>query len=145
MKTKLVTSFALAAGLLMVCSPMFAHHGSAVSYVIDLKKQVTVTGTVTEWRWANPHCYLMYDVKDEKGNIVNWGAETGAPNTMAGHGFTRNTFKPGDTVTITVFPSRIGSARGLLSKVVLNGKVLLDDAQSRVRTPPADGEVSPEK
>jgi hypothetical protein len=122
----------------MICGPVFAHHGSAVSYTIDLNKLVTMKGTVTSFEWANPHVYLMYDVKDEKGNVVHWGAETHAPSVLSDEdGWTRNTFKPGDEITITVFPSRVGAPRGLIAKIVLNDKILIDDAKVRIRTPNA--------
>jgi hypothetical protein len=125
MKRNLLTSYALVVGLLMTCGPMLAHHGSGVSY--DMKKQISMTGTVTKVQWANPHVYIMYTVKDEGGNVVLWGAESHPPNMMADRGWKMNTLKPGDTIVITVFPSRVGTSRGLLAKVVLDGKVLLDD------------------
>lgn len=112
-------------GILIAAGPTLGHHGSAASY--DLTKHVTMTGTVTEWVWENPHCYVMYNAKDEKGNVVLWGAETHPPNIMIDRGWTRHSLKPGDIVTVTVFPSKTGQPRGLLAKVVFNGKVLLDD------------------
>lgn len=125
MTNRLLPFYIAIVGILIVCSPMLAHHGSAASY--DLTKQVTMTGTVTEWFWENPHCYVMYNVKDDKGNVVLWGAETHPPNIMTDRGWTRHSLKPGDSVTITLFPSKTGQPRGLLAKVVFNGKVLLDD------------------
>lgn len=117
---------------------LVAHHGSAVSYDID--KQVTLTGTVTEVVWRNPHIFIMFDVKDDKGNVVNWGAESHPPAGMARNRvndvllpFTSTTVKAGDVVTIVVFPSRINAPRGLLAKVVKDGKVLLDDGETRNR------------
>jgi hypothetical protein len=89
---------------------------------------VTMEGTVTEFQWRNPHVYILYDVKDDKGNVVNWGAETHSPVVCENDdGWTKNTLKPGDRVTISVFPSNVGSSRGLLAKIVLNGKVIIDD------------------
>jgi hypothetical protein len=125
MRRNLLASCALAVGLLMACGPLLAHHGSGVSY--DMKKQVSMTGTVTKVQWTNPHVYIMYTVKDEAGNSVLWGAESHPPNMMVERGWNMNSLKPGDTIVITVFPSRVGTPRGLLGKVVLNGKVLLDD------------------
>jgi hypothetical protein len=137
-KSKPVGFLSLLACLVSICVPGFAHHGSAVSYTIDLNKLITMKGTVTSFEWANPHVYLMYDVKDEKGNVVHWGAETHAPSVLSDEdGWTRNTFKPGDEITITVFPSRVGAPRGLIAKIVLNDKVLIDDAKVRIRTPDA--------
>ena len=126
MRSKVLFYFRLGAALLMFSGRAFAHHGSAVSY--DTNKMVTVEGTVTEFRWRNPHVYVMYDVKDAQGTVVNWGAETHSPIVCEEQdGWTKSTLKPGDKVTVTVFPSKIGTARGLLAKIALNGKVILDD------------------
>jgi hypothetical protein len=105
----------------------FAHHGSGVSY--DLSKVVTMEGTVTEFQWRNPHVYVMYDVKDAQGNVVNWGAETHAPVVCENQDhWTKSTLKPGDKITIGIFPSKLGSPRGLLAKIVMaDGTVIIDD------------------
>ena len=126
MRSKLVPVWFLFAVSLMVSGPAFAHHGSGISY--DMSKTVTAEGTVTEFRWQNPHVYVMYDVKDAQGNVVNWGAETHAPVVCEDQdGWSKSTLKPGDKITIVVFPSKIGTSRGLLAKIVLNGKVIIDD------------------
>jgi hypothetical protein len=97
-------------------SVLFAHHGSRVSY--DMKKMVTLTGTVTEFQWQNPHIYILFDAKDENGVVTNWGAESYSPAVMARSGWDHRTLKPGDKVTITLWPSKIGTPRGFLAKVV---------------------------
>ncbi len=126
MKNKLWIYFALTAALLMISGRTFAHHGSIVSY--DTHKIVSMEGTVTEFQWRNPHVYVMYDVKDAQGKVVNWGAETHSPIVCENDdGWTKSTLKPGDKITISVFPSKIGATRGLLAKIVLNGKVIIDD------------------
>jgi hypothetical protein len=125
-KNKVLTCFCLAAALLMIPGLTFAHHGSAVSY--NLSKMVSMEGIVTEFQWRNPHVYILYDVKDDKGAVVNWGAETHSPIVCENEdGWTKSTLKPGDKITISVFPSTIGTPRGLLAKIVFNGKVLIDD------------------
>jgi Family of unknown function (DUF6152) len=131
MKDRLAKSLALFVGVLTACGLMWAHHGSTVSY--DLTKEVVMNGTVTEFDWQNPHVFVMYDVKDDKGKVVHWGAETHSPLICQNEDhWTKSTFKPGDQITVTVFPARGGSPRGLLAKVVRDGQVLLDDtARSR--------------
>ena len=69
-----VRRFIVSAALAGVGSVASAHHGSAISY--DLSQQVTLTGEVTEWVWKNPHCFVMFNVTDEQGKVVTWGAET---------------------------------------------------------------------
>ena len=88
-----------------------------MSYV--LTKNLTMEGTVTEFQWRNPHVYVMYDVKDALGNVVNWGAETHSPIVCENEdGWTKSTLKPGDKITVSVYPSKIGTPRGLLAKIV---------------------------
>jgi hypothetical protein len=72
-KGKFLVVLTLAITSLIVSIPLFAHHGNAA---FDVGKKVTLKGTVTEWVWANPHCWLKFDVKDDKGNVIHWVAET---------------------------------------------------------------------
>src|SRR5687768_11057021 len=79
---------------LMLCGTLFAHHGTGVSY--DGSKEVTLTGVVTLFNFRSPHVQLYFDVKDESGKVVSWGAENDTPGNLAKQGWTRTTFKPGD-------------------------------------------------
>ena len=74
MDRKLGLSIAASVTSLMFSLPLLAHHGSRVSY--DMTKELTMKGTVTEYQYQNPQIYIMYDVKDEKGDVVHWGVET---------------------------------------------------------------------
>jgi len=135
MKRTILNIVVLAAALgavLAVSQPVRAHHGSRVSYELDPAKELTMTGTVTEFRWANPHVYILFDVMDDKGTVTHWGAETSPPYMLAKHGWSKGMFKPGDQITISVFPSKAGTPVGLLSKISFNGKQLLDDELRRV-------------
>ena len=73
MKNRLLLVFASAVAALVISAPLSAHHGNAA---FDTGKKVTMKGTVTEWFWANPHCFLKFDVKDDSGNVAHWAAET---------------------------------------------------------------------
>jgi Family of unknown function (DUF6152) len=128
--------FAICISLLSV--PILAHHGSAISYETQLEKAISMKGTVTEFDWKNPHCYILYNVKDANGKVVEWSAETSSPSSMTGeHGWSRTTVKAGDELTFTVLPSKISTSAGLLYKLVAgDGKVLLED-RSRLRQDPA--------
>ncbi len=111
----------LIVGVFSLSVPMFAHHGTNISY--DRSKPVTMQGTVTEFRFANPHPQLFVDVKDGSGNVANWGCEIAAnPYQLILSGWTKqrstNELKPGTAVTITVAPSRAGTNAALLLKVV---------------------------
>jgi hypothetical protein len=91
-----------------------AHHGSAS---FD-DKEVTLKGKVTDWLWANPHCFLRMDVT-EQGTTRNWNLELGNPTDMASRGFRRMTFKPGDEVTVTLQPVKSGAPVGRIRSVLL--------------------------
>jgi len=108
-------------GLLFVSVPMFAHHGTNISY--DRSKAVTLRGTVAEFRFANPHPQLYVDVTDSEGKVTNWGCEIAAnPYQLILSGWTKQRsteeLKPGTNVTITIAPSRAGTNAGLLMKVL---------------------------
>ena len=122
MKRYLWTSLAVAVGLLMVCGPLFAHHGNAA---YDAKNPVTLKGTVTEFEWANPHVQIFFDVKDEKGNVAHWSVETLSPGKLVRCGWAKDSVKAGDSVIITTLPAKTGAPVGFLTKLVFaNGKEL---------------------
>ena len=111
-------------GLILVSIPTFGHHGTGISY--DQDKWVTVTGTVLEFAWKNPHSQLYLAVTDDKGNTVRWGLEMSSPGVMIRQGWNNRQFKPGDQVTVNVHPSRTGAPVGecIPCSGTLNGKEL---------------------
>ena len=121
MRKSMFLTVALLAGVLT----LFAHHGTNASY--DPNKSVTLTGTVTEWVFSNPHSQLFFDVKDSSGTVVHWGGELQSPGNLRKDGWSKTTFKFGDQITLTVHPSRAGTPVGVVDRskpVVLNGKPL---------------------
>ncbi len=134
MKYRFSMVFALAVGVLIFSAPLFAHHGTAA---LDTEKNLTMKGTVTEWFWANPHCFIQMDVKDDQGQMIHWVVETSAPPSMINSGWTKQTLKPGDQVTVTVNPVKSGRTVGRVVEVVLpNGQKLNGGFGS---PPPATG------
>ncbi len=105
-------------GILLVSAPLLAHHGAAA---LDTGKEITLKGTVTEWTWSNPHCFLQFDAKDDKGTVRNWAVETQNPTAMTQRGFSRSAFKAGDEVTVTLEPVKNGQPIGRLLTVILPG------------------------
>jgi len=93
-----------------------AHHGAAS---FDTTMEVTLKGTVTEWQWFNPHCFLKFDVKGEDGTVKNWAVEAGNPTDMTKRGWSRNAFKPGDQVSVTLQPVKTGAPVGRIRSVGL--------------------------
>ena len=110
------------AACLLLSASATAHHGAAS---FDNEKTLTLKGTVTEWLWLNPHCFLKIDVKDETGTLRNWNLELGNPTDSSSVGYRRTTFKPGDEVSVTVTPVKSGAPIGRLRTVILpNGQKL---------------------
>jgi hypothetical protein len=87
-----------AVGLAIPAVPAFAHHSFAAEY--DASKPVKITGTVAKLEWTNPHARFYIDVKDEKGNTVQWNFELASPNVLSRNGWTRHSLKEGDKVTV---------------------------------------------
>ena len=109
-------------GLAITVAPVFAHHGNSN---FDTDKKLVLKASVTEWVWANPHCWLKFDAADEKGNVTHWIAETSNPADMTNLGWSRQVFKPGDHVTVTLQPVKNGAPIGRVMQVVLaNGQTL---------------------
>ena len=105
----------------MVClstlsTSLGAHHGSAS---FDTEKELTLKGKVTEWLWANPHCFLKIDAKDDTGTVRSWNLELGNPTDITTRGFGRRTFKAGDEVTVVLQPVKGGAPVGRIRTVIL--------------------------
>ena len=123
------TLAAAAVAFLILSGSLAAHHANAI---FDAGKRITVKGTVTEWFWANPHCLLRFDVTDETGKVVHWVAETQAPPNMIPFGWAKQSFKPGDVVTLTLEPVKNGQPLGRILEAALpNGKTLVAGAPPR--------------
>jgi|GEM_PF-1332991 len=126
-KYKFVMALVLAAGGLLAASSISAHHGVS-GY--DMEKVITVTGTVTSFNWANPHCMVHIDVKDGNGAVKDWIIELAAPTIMTRFGWAKDSLKPGDTLSAETHPARNGATTGLsgyaseVLKFVANGREL---------------------
>jgi DNA/RNA endonuclease YhcR with UshA esterase domain len=83
----------------MAAAPVLAHHSFSAEY--DRSKPITVKGTVTKVEWMNPHARFYVDVKDDSGAVTNWEFELGSPNGLMREGWSRNSLKEGDVVTVS--------------------------------------------
>jgi hypothetical protein len=117
-----------------VSVPLVAHHGAAS---FDTEKELTLKGTVTEWIWANPHCFLKFDVKEEGGAVRNWAVETQNPTDMSKRGWRRTSFKAGDEVTVTLQAVKNGAPVGRVRSVTL------PSGQTLGTTGPGPGAIAP--
>jgi Family of unknown function (DUF6152) len=122
MNSKRAILLAVILGLLMVSAPMFAHHGNSA---YDMSKSVPVKATITKFEYTNPHTQVYYDVTDEKGEVEHWVAETTNPAMLNRVGWSKESLKPGDQVTLFVNPNKVGAKVTFLQKVVFtDGKEL---------------------
>ena len=110
--------------VLLTSVPVLAHHSFAAEF--DASKPLKLTGTVTKLEWTNPHTWFFIDVKGEDGKITNWGFEMGSPNGLMRAGWTRNSMKAGDVVTVEASRAKDGSNNANARSVTLasTGKTL---------------------
>jgi len=128
MRMRVIGGVIAALGLAL---PAFAHHSAAG---IDRTKTVALVGTVKEFGWRNPHSYMEIEVPNESGQTVTWKVEMTSPAFLIRAGWKATTLKPGDKVTVKVFPLRDGDPGGLFQSVTLaNGEVLTERAAARTQ------------
>ncbi|MGD8339533.1 MAG: DUF6152 family protein [Gammaproteobacteria bacterium] len=95
-----------------------AHHSFPAQY--DADKSVTLTGTVTDVQWTNPHIFIFIDVTDdESGEVINWALELGGPNSLLRLGWKRDSLKPGDVITVDGSLARDGSNLANAETIIL--------------------------
>lgn len=122
MNSKQIVVIVVLVGLLMVSSPMFAHHSMAM---YDRSREVTFQGTVTKFRFINPHTQILFAVEDGNGNVDQWMSFSPSPNRMRREaGWNRKTIKPGDRIAISGYIARDGRKIMSTLKIILNGKEL---------------------
>ena len=110
--------FAMFAGLVS------AHH-SVAGY--DTQKEVTLKGTVVEYNWRNPHVFVVWNVKDESGKVVQWIGEMNSPTSMIQVGMSRSSLKAGDEIVLVVNPSKTGNPLAVIRKInMADGKLVVD-------------------
>ena len=95
-----------ALGLLLVPAA-FAHHAYTAEF--DTTKPVKLTGVLTKVEWSNPHIWIYLDVKDEDGKVTTWGFSASPPGMLQRRGITRNSLKPGETLTVSGHRAKDGS------------------------------------
>lgn len=115
MKSRFIAAIALAAGLLAMCGPVVAHHGSQ-GY--DFTKRITLKGVVSQFVWANPHCQIYLDAKDNTGKVINWGVELNNPGNLVRLGWTHGALKEGDEVTLIFNPGKDDKPVGICADVL---------------------------
>ena len=133
MKIKVV-ALTFAVGFMLATASAIAHHSFAAEF--DASKPLTLKGVVTKIEWMNPHTYFYLDVQATDGKVVNWGMEMGSPNGLMRQGWTRNTLKIGDSVTVEGSQAKDGTNVGNARVVILEARgQRLFAASSQTQTP----------
>lgn len=102
--------------------PILAHHSFTM---FDQTKSLTITGTVTDFQWTNPHSYIEIDVPDESGATKHWAIEMGSPSILQQSGWKFSALKKGDKTTLVINPLKDGRPGGFLNTATLpDGRVL---------------------
>jgi len=118
MKPKIfVFSFSLFVATIMTAGYSAAHHSFAAEF--DAEKPVTLKGTVVKWEMMNPHGWITVDVTGPGGDKVRWMVETSNPNGLMRLGWTKNSLKPGDQITIEAYKAKDGSNTANAARVTL--------------------------
>ena len=111
--------------VLLAATSALAHHSNSA---FDPDKVVVLTGTVTQWKWTNPHVWIFLSVDDGKGGKTEWEIEGRSPGVLARSGWSKTTFKVGDRITVDFSPARDGSHSGLTTRVTLADGTVLSQA-----------------
>ena len=115
-----VAALLAVAGFSFGAASLWAHHGNAP---FDMTHSVRMKGTVTDFKWINPHALILADLNDENGKVANWKLEMGSLGMLSRFGWSRNTVKRGDQVTAEGFRAKDGSAYMCLVSIDLpNGQ-----------------------
>jgi len=119
-----------ALAILILSAPLLAHHGAAA---LDTGKEITLKGTVTEWTWSNPHCFLQFDAKDDSGKVRNWAVETQNPTSMTQRGFSRTAAQGNEGEIVPLILSTAStSTLGVMAPFIQPSDATADDCEGGV-------------
>ena len=123
-------------GGLSLAGAASAHHSFSV---FDTQHQETIEGNIVEFQWTNPHSWTWIDVKNADGTVTRWGLEGMSPNYLGRRGWSKNTFKPGDHVKMTIAPLKSGEPGGTLMRATLaNGTEVVNFGRPPPGAPPLE-------
>jgi len=110
------------AALALTATTLFAHHSFAA---FDMSKEQTITGVVSRFDWTNPHTFIWVDVTNEKGVVESWAIEGMSPNYLGRRGWSKNSVKPGEKITVSIRPLKEGKTGGMFIRAQIGDRVLM--------------------
>jgi hypothetical protein len=114
--------------LLFAAGSASAHHSFAM---FDRAKETTLVGVVQEFQWTNPHSWIELDIPNESGGTDRWSIECNSPNNLSRQGWKSSSVKPGDKISVVIWPLRSGEKGGLFISLTLPNGQVLDEAAFR--------------
>ena len=124
MSPRLIATLSTGVGALFLSVPSYSHHGTSIVY--DLSQSIAISGTVADFQFVNPHTLIYLDVRGEDGEVISWLGGLSNPTTLTrSEGWTQETLKPGDEISVTGAPARGGAPSVWVQQVILNGEPLL--------------------
>ena len=119
----------LIVGLLLSAAPLFPHH--AFNAEFDGGKPMHWVGVVTKVEWMNPHAHFNIDVKDANGTVTNWSFELGSTLQLHRQGWSRDSLKVGDQITVDGYPAKDGAKMASAKRVVTSdGRSVFSESPS---------------
>ena len=125
MRAHFIALLAVLGAALFTSTPGLAHHSNVA---FEVTKVVTITGVVKDFQWRNPHTWVLLTVDDGKGGKVDWAVEGRAPGILLRAGWSKNSLKPGEMITVDMSPARDGSKTGLVARVIKADGTILPNA-----------------
>jgi len=119
---ELVIGSIVVGGLAIGSVELSAHHSFAA---FDMSKEQTITGVVSRFDWTNPHTFIWVDVTNEKGVVETWAIEGMSPNYLGRRGWSKNSVKPGDKITVSIRPLKEGKTGGMFIRAQIGDRVLM--------------------
>jgi hypothetical protein len=116
---------AVSGAALFLATPAFPHHSNVA---FEVTKVVTITGVVKEFQWRNPHTWVLLTVDDGNGHKADWSVEGRAPGVLLRAGWTKNSLRPGEKITVDMSPAKDGSTTGLIARVTKADGTILANA-----------------
>jgi hypothetical protein len=112
---KIISAAITAAIVLGLGLPAFAHHSAAAEF--DVNRSFDLSGVITKVEWTNPHAHFYMDVADAGGKVANWNLELASPNVLIRNGWSRNSLKLGDNVSVTGLQAKDSSNAGYANSI----------------------------